>query len=50
MRERRHQPGDSSAPAAPTTADQLKQLADLRDRGAITPDEYQSAKAKLLDA
>ena len=36
--------------AGPTTADQLKQLADLRDRGAISPEEYQSAKAKLLDA
>ncbi|HEY1517020.1 MAG TPA: SHOCT domain-containing protein [Solirubrobacteraceae bacterium] len=49
MRERRHHSHGSSAPAAPTTVDQLKQLADLRDRGAITPDEYQSAKARLLD-
>ncbi len=49
MRERRHHSHGSSAPAAPTTAEQLKQLADLRDRGAITPDEYQSAKARILD-
>lgn len=49
MRERRHQSHGSSAPAVPTTAEQLKQLADLRDSGAITPDEYQSAKARLLD-
>ena len=39
----------SSAPAAPTTAEQLTQLADLRDRGAISPDEYQSAKERLLN-
>ena len=50
MRERRQRSGGSSAPAGPTTAEQLKQLADLRDRGAISPDEYQSAKEKLLNA
>ena len=50
FRVRRHQRGDraTSAPAAPTTAEQLKQLADLRDQGAISPDEYQAAKAQLL--
>ena len=42
------QSGGSSAPSEATTADQLKQLADLRDGGAITPDEYQSAKTQLL--
>jgi len=47
MRQSR-QSGGSSAPSGPTTADQLKQLADLRDSGAITADEYQSAKAQLL--
>jgi len=50
MRDRRQRSGGSSAPAEPTTAEQLKQLADLRDRGAISPDEYQSAKEKLLNA
>jgi Short C-terminal domain len=50
MRDRRQRSGGSSAPAGPTTAEQLKQLADLRDRGAISPDEYQSAKEKLLNA
>ncbi|HTP21345.1 MAG TPA: SHOCT domain-containing protein [Solirubrobacteraceae bacterium] len=49
-RERRQHSGGSSAPAGPTTAEQLKQLADLRDRGAISPEEYQSAKEKLLSA
>ena len=50
MRERRQHSGGSSAPAGPTTAEQLKQLADLRDSGAISPQEYQSAKEKLLNA
>jgi len=44
-------PAPASAPAAPpaaTTADQLGTLADLRERDAITPEEYESAKAQLL--
>jgi hypothetical protein len=49
MRERRRQHGNPHPAAGPTTADQLAQLADLRDRGAISPDEYQAAKSKLLD-
>ena len=31
-----------------STADQLSKLADLRDRGAITADEFESQKAKIL--
>jgi hypothetical protein len=50
MRERRQQHGNPHPPGGQTTADQLAQLADLRDRGAISPDEYQAAKSKLLDA
>jgi Short C-terminal domain len=38
----------NAAPAASTTAGQLKQLAELRDRGEITADEYQAAKTQLL--
>jgi hypothetical protein len=35
--------------AQPTgVADELAKLADLRDRGAITDEDYESAKAKLL--
>ena len=30
------------------TADQLAKLADLRDRGVITPDEFEREKAKIL--
>ena len=31
-----------------TTADQLTKLADLRDRGVISPEEFEREKAKLL--
>ena len=31
-----------------TTADQLKQLAELRDSGSLSPEEYQAAKSQLL--
>src|SRR5947209_19472201 len=33
-----------------TTADQLTKLADLRDRGVITADEFEREKAKILAA
>ena len=33
-----------------STADQLTKLADLRDRGVITPEEFERQKAKLLAA
>lgn len=51
MRERRQQQhhGNPHPAAGPTTADQLTKLADLRDRGAISPEEYQTAKEKLLN-
>jgi hypothetical protein len=35
---------------APNTADQLAKLADLRDRGVITPEEFEREKAKVLAA
>jgi Short C-terminal domain len=46
MRPRR----SSSPPATSTTstADELSRLADLRERDAITPEEYETAKAQLL--
>ena len=31
-----------------TTADQLDQLGDLRDRGVISPEEFEREKAKIL--
>jgi hypothetical protein len=37
-----------AGPTAPDVADQLGRLADLRDRGVLTEDEFQQQKAKLL--
>ena len=39
-----------AAPPPETSADQLAKLADLRDRGVITPDEFEREKAKILAA
>jgi hypothetical protein len=36
------------AAGAPSTADQLTKLAELRDRGVITADEFEREKAKVL--
>ena len=36
------------AAGAPSTADQLTKLAELRDRGVITADEFEREKAKIL--
>lgn len=33
---------------SPSTADELAKLAQLRDAGAITPEEFEAQKAKLL--
>jgi hypothetical protein len=50
IRDSRERPKTSSAPdaSAMTIPEQLRQLSDLRDHGAITPEEYQAAKAQLL--
>jgi hypothetical protein len=36
------------AAGPPSSADQLAKLADLRDRGVITPEEFEREKAKVL--
>jgi hypothetical protein len=36
------------AAGSPTPADQLSKLADLRDRGVITAQEFEQQKAKIL--
>ena len=36
------------AAGSPTSADQLTKLADLRDRGVITAEEFDREKAKIL--
>jgi membrane protein implicated in regulation of membrane protease activity len=38
------------AASEPNSADQLTKLADLRDRGVITADEFEREKAKVLAA
>jgi hypothetical protein len=40
----------SAGPASVSTADELSKLADLRDRGVISPADYEQAKAKVLGA
>ena len=35
-------------PNSPATADDLHRLADLRDRGVLTEEEFERAKAKVL--
>ncbi|MGZ4533429.1 MAG: SHOCT domain-containing protein [Mycobacteriaceae bacterium] len=38
----------TAATAPPSTADQLTKLADLRDRGMISNEEFERQKAKIL--
>ncbi|MBV8733903.1 MAG: SHOCT domain-containing protein [Solirubrobacterales bacterium] len=49
-RQDRRRPEETPATATTSLADQLHELADLRDRGAIGPDEYEAAKGQLLSA
>lgn len=41
---------DAAGPGTASTADELAKLADLRDRGVISPADYEQAKAKVLGA
>jgi Short C-terminal domain len=41
-------PAEPAPPASASAVDQLKQLADLRDHGALTAEEYTAAKQQLL--
>lgn len=43
------QPAPTGHPAVRSAPDRLAELADLRDRGLITPDEYQARRAQILD-
>ena len=40
----------AAATAPANTADQLAKLADLRDRGVISAEEFEREKAKVLSA
>ena len=42
------QPSPAPAAAAPNVAEQIQQLATLRDQGHITPAEFEAKKAELL--
>ncbi|HUA06094.1 MAG TPA: SHOCT domain-containing protein [Solirubrobacteraceae bacterium] len=43
-------PEPAAGPSAvPSTVSRLKSLAELRDRGALTEDEFQAQKKRLLD-
>lgn len=39
---------DAGRPGLPTTVDALGQLADLQERGALTPQEFERAKRAIL--
>lgn len=42
------QPAANQAPASTDLATQLQQLAQLKESGALTDEEFQAAKAKML--
>ncbi len=42
-------PATAPAPPAASVPEQLNQLAELRDRGVITAEEFEAKKAQLLD-
>jgi outer membrane murein-binding lipoprotein Lpp len=52
--ESQQQPAAAAPAAAPSAAaqsplvDQIKQLADLKESGVLTPEEFDAAKQKLL--
>ena len=46
----RHYVQQASSQSQGSTADQLEKLASLRDRGVITPEEFQREKDKVLTA
>jgi hypothetical protein len=42
-------PAQSGATAAPDPVEQIKKLAELRDAGVVTEEEFAAKKAQLLD-
>lgn len=42
--------GQAGQPEVRSASDRLADLTDLRDRGLITPDEYQTRRAQVLDS
>jgi hypothetical protein len=48
VQDARQQDQEAAASGPASTADQLTKLADLRDRGVISPEEFEREKAKVL--
>ena len=48
VRSRMGKPSSTPAANGASLADELKKLADLRDAGVLSPDEFATQKAKLL--
>ena len=44
------EPNEPSEPSEPSLANQIRELAALRDEGLLSSEEYEEAKAKLLGA
>jgi hypothetical protein len=42
--------GQTGRPEVRSASDRLADLTDLRDRGLITPDEFQARRAQILDS
>jgi hypothetical protein len=47
-KERMYQGRGSAVPAAPSVTTELERLADLRAKGILTEEEFQSQKARIL--
>ena len=46
--EQYHKPQQVQIQSAPSNLDELKKLAELRDAGVVTPEEFEREKARLL--
>jgi hypothetical protein len=47
-KNQRRMRGGFAVPQAPTVTGELHRLADLRDRGVLTPEEFEQQKARIL--
>jgi hypothetical protein len=44
------EPNEPNEPNEPSLANQIRELAGLRDEGLLSPEEYEEAKARRLGA
>ena len=47
-KQRMYQGGGGQTASAPSTTTELQRLAELRDRGVLTQEEFEAQKAKIL--